>query len=150
MNEQQVKDIATQVFKDLSTQAQFNVTPVPIHLHNQIDSPKIPPTSVTGFVALPANNPNGVVSPVTLDTQKVNNFDTTKGINQQPLYAYPLNIIYGYGVGVHSAFNGGDASEGSVICFSNAGTTAQLFIKVQTGNSPDTFIWRGVTLPLTA
>lgn len=157
MNEDQVKKIAKQVFDEQLAQTQYGFSSIPFHIHNQTDSPILPPTSVGGFVPLPANNPTGVVSPKVLnpsgpgtESQIVNHRATTHAQQPPAVYVFPVPIIYGYGVGGYSAFNGGDAPIGSLVCFSNAGTTAQLFIKVQTGESPDTFIWRGVTLPLTA
>lgn len=149
MNEQQIRGLIEQVFDEKLKQTQYNVASIPYHVHNQTDSPRIPPTSVIGYVPLPSTT-GGIVNPVILDTQIINNRATTNKPNPPEIDVYPLPIIYGYGVGVHSAFNGGDAPVGSLVCFSNAGTTAQLFIKIQTGESPDTFIWRGVTLPVTA
>lgn len=156
MDEKKMRQIAEEVFNEKLNETQFGFTSIPYHVHNGTDSPVILPLSVTGFASLPANNPDGIVSPTTLDTQIFTfNSKTVNGsggldnkTRASAVYIYPTPIIYGYGVGTHSAFNGGDAPYGTLICFSNAGTTAQLFIKIDDGTS--TGIWRGVTLPLTA
>lgn len=105
MDEQKIKDIAIQVFKEQLGQSQYKVTSVPAHSHNQTDSPRIPPTSVTNFAALPAGE-TGVLSK--------NNISISF-----PPYGiiYPIPVIRAVGVGPFSAFNGGDAPLGSMIVF---------------------------------
>ena len=139
LTEQQVRDIATEVFQTLSAQSQFNVASIPSHIHNQTDSPRIPPTSVTNFVPMSGfktgtlGNTSGVISPDNI------------GVSTPPYsIIYPTPIIHGYGVGDFSQFNGGTAPVGTLIGFMTDALVWQLWILM-----PDD-TWRGVNLPLTA
>ncbi len=121
IDEQKVKEIALKVFQEQLGQSQYQVTAVPAHSHNQTDSPRIPPTSVTNFVALPANNAvtPDAVSPKNgvLSSGNISPFNPPYGI------IYPTPVIIGFGSGGgspdYSAFNGGIAPTGSLVAFFN-------------------------------
>lgn len=142
MDEAKMKQIAEEVFTEKLRQTQYGFQSQPYHIHSGTDSPRLPFASIVNTLPLPARNPDGVISPIILDTQVFTlgtaAVDGAGGLLNKPLqstvYIYPTPIIYGYGVGVHSAFNGGDAPFGTLLCFSNQGTNAQLFIKVDDGN----------------
>ncbi len=124
------KEIADAIAKYANDQ-KYAVTQVPVHTHNGIDSPKIDADDIPQFVPLPAT-PGGVVSPDVLDTQTIN--DIVLGSQNPPtIYVNPVPIIYGYGVGVHSAFNGGDAPNGSAVFFENGLSLSKLYIKTEYG-----------------
>lgn len=143
MNEDKIREIALQVFQEQLAQTQFNVSSVPYHEHNQTDSPRLPPTSIINFVALPATTDN-----VTSGVLSKNNISVST-----PPYGiiYPTPVIRGVGAGVFNAFNGGDAPFGSFVCFmpNNATTNPpQLWIRLENTLGDPT--WYGVNLPLTA
>lgn len=140
------KQQATAVFNDLGTQ--YNVGKVPTHMHNGVDSLKIPPTSVEVFQVLPGTT-GGVVAPGTLGNQVVTQGPTERGygnfatVSQAVFPVYPIPIIYGNGVGVDSLFNYGDAPDGTMIFFDNGLTLSGLYIKTANGwygFTPDTFV----------
>lgn len=135
--QKEARVIATQVYKELG--AQYAVPKVPVHIHNGIDAPKIPGSSVQTFIAIPGTG-DGVFSESSLQAQFVN---TQDGIFPNPgnVYVPQVPIIYGFGVGTNSAFNYGSAENGTMIIFNNLGTT-QLWVMVDE-------TWRGVDLPLT-
>jgi hypothetical protein len=138
MDEQKIKKIALEVFQSQLKQSQYQVTPVPVHIHNGTDTPRIPPSSVINFVSLPSTvSTNGVLSPDNI------------GVAQPPFATiYPLPIINGYGVGAFSQFNGGDAPYGSMVGFQNGSTVQQLWV-MMTDNAGDPQ-WKGIDLTLTA
>lgn len=151
MDEIKMRQIAEQVFTEKLRATQYGFQSQPFHTHNGTDSPNLPFASISNTVPLPARG-TGVISLTTLNTQTftlgTEAVNGSGGLLNKPLkstvYVYPTPIIYGYGVGVHSAFEGGDAPFGTLLCFSNAGTMAQLFIKVDDGNGTGG-VWFGFT-----
>lgn len=137
MVRKEARDIATQVYKELGTK--FGVPSVPLHVHNGSDAPKIPSSSMANFISIDGT-PGGVFSQSILAGQFVN---TQNGIFPNPptTYIQQVPIIYGFGVGAASAFNGGTATNGTMLIFNN-GATTQLWVMVDDA-------WRGVDLPLT-
>lgn len=135
------KQQATAVFNDLGTQ--YNVGKVPTHMHNGVDSLKIPATSVEQFQLLPATD-GGVANPTVLGNQVITQGSTERGygnlatVSQAVFPVFPIPIIYGNGVGVDSQFNGGDAPDGTVVFFDNGLTLSGLYIKTSNG-------WYGFT-----
>lgn len=123
---------------------------VPPHSHNDTDGFKINPMDLIGFNAvITTNNKNlvpetgkyeyGYASPLNIGSTG----QLTQSIVNVNNATYPIPYVLGFGVGVFSAFNGGFAENGTLIAFSNAGTTGQLWIRIE-GK------WKGVALPLTA
>lgn len=145
---QVAQEEALKVYNKQATQ--YAVPKVPYHVHNGIDSPQLTPLAMNFLGYLPANS-GGVIDPAVLDTQTATwkQFTLDDGgvigvsSNQPQIPVFQLPVIYGYGVGGHSAFNGGTAPEGTMVVFSNAGTTGQIFVMIQG-------TWRGITLDLTA
>ena len=137
MNEDKIKQIALQVFQEQLAKTQFDVSSMPYHTHNQTDSPRIPPTSVLNFVNLPATK--GTETSGVISTDNI-------GVSYPPFpTVYPIPIITGYGVGVYSQFNGGEAPVGSSLMFQNVGLDLyQLWIR--TVDADDVPIWVGVDL----
>lgn len=116
----------------------FGVGDTPLHKHNGVDAPKLPLSSIDGFLTLPANGA-GVLSPSGIGIPDGNNGQSvnTSGIGIPPTVIIPQTpIIYGHGVGSWSQFNGGDAPLGTMLFFENGGTIAGLWINI--GGS-----WRG-------
>lgn len=141
MNETQVRQIFQEMFQQQTGQTQYQVSSIPSHVHNGIDSQKIPPTSVTNFIPLPANNTGDSTTAGVLSTNNI-------GVSTPPFnIIYPFPVIRGYGVGTFSGFNGGTAQFGSAVIFMND-TLYQLWIRLEQGDG--TPIWAGVTLDLTA
>ncbi len=88
------QDEARQVYNELGSQ--FDVNKTPIHVHNGIDSPRIPPASLQIVQFLPANS-GGVLSPAILGGQVVDN-PAEAGFGNPatvPIVAAP--VIYGFG-----------------------------------------------------
>jgi len=107
------------------------------HKHTGLDSLKIPIGSIE--TAGPLNGgTTGVLSPDVLGNQKVNNEYTTDKKNPNTINTIPLNIIYGFGVGTESAFNAGDAPNGTILFFENGLTLSGLWIKTENG-------WYGIS-----
>lgn len=144
MDENTIRQIVRDEIAKAAQQAQYTVTRVPVHTHNNTDAPNIPSSNVTGFQSLPAQ-PNqspsgGVISLLMLDGQTVNGIPNTPSSSNPPaVYTYPVPFIWGYGVGTHSAFNGGTAPEGTLIAFHNGDGINQLWIMMESK-------WRGVNL----
>lgn len=124
--------IAQEVYTQNGTQ--YGVGNIPIHIHNNIDAPNIPPISVTGFLNLPATY-GGVVAPTTLGNQIVTQGSSSRGfgrfqsVGNATFPIYPIPIIYGNGGGVDSEFNGGQAPEGTVVFFNNGPASSGLYIR---------------------
>jgi len=141
--QQEAKKAAQDVYNQKGTQ--YNIPSVPTHSHNNIDSPSLPATSINGFAPLPATV-GGVVSPGTLGNQGVAQGAINVGYGylatgvQASFLAYPLTVIYGHGAGADSAFNGGDAPEGTVLFFNNGDNQALNQLWVRAGGK-----WRGFT-----
>ncbi len=153
MNEQEIRKIIQEEIKKAAQTAQYGVTRVPVHTHNNIDSPNLPPHSVTGFQNLPANQTPAASAGVlgVLAGQSVSGppsdplviSPSTIPTLLPQISVFPIPIIYGYGVGVHSAFNGGEAPNGTVLFFSNGLTLSGLWVKTPDGwygFSPDSLI----------
>lgn len=99
MNEQDIRNIVQDEIAKAAQKAQYGVTRVPVHIHNNIDAPNIPQYSITGFVPLPGID-NSIASPTLLNGQALVFGDTafsTPYINYANIFTYPLPIIYGYG-----------------------------------------------------
>ncbi len=125
---------ATYNFNKNLASSQYTVSPIPSHIHNGIDTNKIPPTSVTNFTALPANNvtPTVIVSPFNgvISSNNISAGNSPYGI------IYPTPIVVGFGAGGgspnYSIFNGGTALNGSMVAFFNESTRfGQLWIALE-------------------
>lgn len=131
MNEDQVRKIV----QDEMQKAQYNVSNVPFHVHNQIDSPNIPAISVTDFVSLPSNNTSNDTAGVPDPYAGVISDDNISPFEDAfPNVVYPTTVIGGFSPGDYSNFNGGDAPLGTLIGFYNAntlGTVSQLWIALE-------------------
>jgi len=141
MDEQNLNKIIDQRIQNYMTQKQFNLSKIPNHEHNGTDTPNIPISSIKESIIINGKT-NGVFNSDILDTQKVNLEYTSNIPNPKTISMLPINVIYGYGVGVHSAFNGGDAEVGTMIFFDNA-TNSRLWIKTING-------WYGIPYDMTA
>lgn len=151
MNEDQIRKIASEVYFELGTQ--YGVASIPTHSHNNIDTNSIPALSVNGFQALSGKNgpsvaTSGVLSPKALGNQGVAQGSTLIGYGYlatgkiAQFITFPVPIIYGHGVGVDSAFNGGIAPAGTILLFNNPGTSTQLWANIDGTNAG----WHSVTL----
>lgn len=141
LNQEQVEKIAIDVFNRMSTQSQFNVSPVPSHTHNGTDTVKIPPTSVTNFAPL-----SGFKSGTVGDTSGVLSSDNI-GVATPPYpIIYPVPVIPGYGVGSFSQFNGGSAPFGAMVLFENEGIPLyQLWVRLVDGVGNPLWVGTGLT-----
>lgn len=144
MDENKIRQIVKEEIKLAAQQAQYTVTRVPVHSHNSIDSPTLNPTSVQGFTPLPSNETPTASAGVLglLAGQTVGGPpNTNASFNPPSVVVYPIPIIYGYGVGVHSAFNGGEAPQGTVLFFDNNGVKSLSFLYIKTLNG-----WAQITV----
>lgn len=137
MTPEQIKSLIQSEIQRMGAAGRFQLASVPRHIHNGADAPKIPGTSVTSLLTVPSGP--GDVLGNTLDTQS---FSYLGKIGQTPVLALPLGVIYGYGAGVHSAFNGGDAPDGTMLLFTNGDAASYLVIK-SSGSSSG---WFGINL----
>ena len=133
------KEIQTEFAKLYHQYAnKYGVASVPLHRHNGSDSPIIGNASIFNFTALPAT-PGGVANEDVLDAQVINNpaqnADGNKNPNPANIYVMPIPIIYSSsGVGPGSAFEGGDAPQGTLVFFDGANATLSgLWAKTQNG-----------------
>lgn len=120
--------------------SRFQLSPVNTHTHTGrgSDAPNIPGTSVTAFQQIPTDG-SSVLGPNSLNTQ---NFSYLGQLNSTPVLTVPLVEISGFGVGVHSAFNGGTAPEGTMVLFTNGDSLSFLCIKSEQSSTG----WYGVNL----
>lgn len=97
-DKQEIRQMIQQEIASSAQKAQYSVTRVPVHTHNNIDSPNVPPHSVIGFQTLTGTQ-GGVANPEVLNQQILAFGDVTNAGNPQytNLYQYPLPIIYGDG-----------------------------------------------------
>lgn len=140
MDENRVRQIIAEEIAKAASSGRFSLTSIPRHTHNGADSPIIPGTSVSSLLPVPGN-PGNVLGLDTLDTQT---FSYLGELNKTPILMLPLGIIQGFGVGTHSAFNGGTAPEGTMVLFTNGPTLSFLCIKVSTDVTASG--WLGVNL----
>lgn len=120
----------------------FNQTPY--HLHNQTDSPQLPPSSTKGFVPLPSipnhgttpATTNAVFSAINLTDETVNN-PTSQSQTPAQSYVYPMPLIFG---GISTTFSGGVAPTG-VYLGSITSSGYEFWIRFDDS-------WHGVNLPL--
>ncbi len=139
-------DMAQKIVDETLNKAQYTVPDVPDHHHNGQDSTQLDPESITTVLNLPATK-GGVVSPTTLVNQLVGqgpalvgfgNLNTGNTAQQSAKFvSFPVPIIYGHGVGTDSQFNGGDATQGTMVFFDNGATLSGLWILLSDGT------WRG-------
>lgn len=154
---------AVEVFNTLGTQ--FDVGKIPADPHNGTASSQIPISSILESIPINGFSGNctingfndeascvgaggtwregGVFNTVQLDTQKVNNEYSSGKRNPATSYILPINIIYGFGPGVHGAFNGGNAEPGTMVFFENGLILSSLWIKTING-------WYGISPDLKA
>lgn len=142
MDEQKIRKIIQEEITNYLTLKQFNISKIQGHEHNGSDVVKIPISSISESIPITGTE-GGVFNKTILDTQKVN-IEYTSGIpNPKTVYTLPVNIIYGNGVGVASAFNGGEAEPGTMVFFENGLTLSALWIKTING-------WYGISPDSTA
>lgn len=136
------KEIKTQLdkfFQEKQKEQQFQISKIQNHTHNGTDTQKIEPSAITSFIPVTGVT-NGVFAKNNLGNQSVN---VQGRITYSPIGVYvpQLPIIYGFGVGVDSQFNGGNAPEGTMVFFNNGSTVNQLWVMADG-------TWRGADFPL--
>lgn len=105
MTPEQISQLIDQKIAAAAQKAQYTVTRVPIHTHNGIDSPTIPPSSEQALVALPASA-SGVASPIVLNGAVVNDYRQASNIllagtsTTPTIYVNPVPLVYGKGSGL--------------------------------------------------
>lgn len=105
MDENKVRQIIQEELQKFTQKSQYSVANVPIHTHNNIDSPNLIQHSVVGFQALPSvvdttSKMPGIANPQFLNGQSLafgDVFINTNSPQYTNIYTYPLPIIYGYG-----------------------------------------------------
>lgn len=120
---------------------QFTLSKIPAHEHNGSDTVKVPVSSIKEAIPI-TGSAGGVFNSAILGNQTINRLYNSNTSNPSFVYSLPSNVIYGFGVGVDSAFNGGLAEEGTMIVFSNGALSTLWFMLDGT--------WRGVSLNLSA
>lgn len=100
MDENEVRQIVQEEIEKAAQQAQYGVSRVPVHTHNNIDSPNLNQPSITGFTALDGIA-GGVANPDLLNGQALVFGDRVVGskpnISYTNIYNYALPVVYGYG-----------------------------------------------------
>lgn len=135
---QQYAEIQAFVQKEIESQfeklykkyaTKYGVSDTPLHVHNGIDAPNVPNSSMRDFITLPASG-NGVISPDNLAGQ-VYTINTGDGASSDPAQVRipQTPIIYGAGGGPLSQFMGGDAPEGTMLFFNNGVSISGLWIR---------------------
>lgn len=140
----QIRKIVQEELDKRDTKNQFDINLPPIHSHSLTDSSggQIPISSLVESFPITGIE-GGVFNLNSLGKQKINNEYITLRKNPQVTSILPINIIYGNGVGVDSAFNGGDAKPGTMVFFENGLTLSALWIKTING-------WYGISPDMTA
>jgi hypothetical protein len=141
MDEARIKTLIDQGIQTYMNNKQFNLSKVPNHEHNGTDTVKVPVSSIKEAIPI-TGSAGGVFNSAILGDQTINRLYNSNTSNPSFVYSLPSNIIYGFGVGVDSAFNGGLAEEGTMIVFSNGALSTLWFMLDGT--------WRGVSLNLSA
>ena len=99
MEESKIRQLIKEEITNAAKTAQYSVTRVPVHTHNNLDAPNLPQLSVNGFEVLPGT-PNGVANPKLLNGQALTLGDaivSTVAQEYANIYSYPLPVVYGYG-----------------------------------------------------
>lgn len=102
MNENDIRRIAQEVYTQNESRSRFNLTPINNHVHNGIDSQRIPFQNV----GIPLNSATG------LDVVSQNDNAPPPQKFNGPFTIYPIPII---SHGVTGGFNGGTAPEGMML-----------------------------------
>lgn len=141
--QKEIADMFEQQYKQYATK--YGVASVPLHRHNGADAPTIGDESITNFGPLPSTE-GGVANLLVLGGQLFNNevdIATGRSLNGNgsppKVFVMTVPVVYGYGVGSGSAFNGGDAPEGTVLLFSNGDGINQILWRAGT-------TWRGINV----
>lgn len=130
MDENTIRQIVREEIADAAQKAQYSVTRVPVHTHNNIDSANLSPYSITGFQALPGKG-GGVLALAA--GQTVSGPPSDNNILNPPLImVFPMPVIYA--AGAFTSFNTGTAPNGTAIFFDTGSkTTSALWIKTLNG-----------------
>ena len=142
MDEAKIRKIFQEEIQKYMVQKQYSISRIPSHEHNGTDTIKIPLSSIKESAQIPATG-GSVFDPTILAGQYINNEPTSGLPTYKTITVVPQTIIQGFGVGVASAFNGGNAPDGTMVVFANSTSFAQLYIMVNG-------TWRGVALDLIA
>lgn len=133
MDEQQIRKIIREEIASAAQQAQYSVTRVPVHTHNNIDAPNIAPHNIIGFQSLPGcSEGDGIMC---LSTGQSISGPPTDGsiLNPPQIVVFPIPVMYS-GSGGAASFNGGDAPYGTVVLFDTGGAaTTGLYVKTLNG-----------------
>lgn len=113
MEKEEIIQLIQQQIQAEKQNSQYGVSRVPVHTHNNIDSPNLQQHSIVGFQTLPSalgtvEAPDGsmtlvqgVANPALLNGQALTFGDQTVGTegfnSYTSMYVYPLPVIYGYG-----------------------------------------------------
>ena len=125
MTPEEVRRIVRQEMQQAGAANRFQLSPNNRHIHNGQDAPTLPGTSIDAFQQIPTT-PDSVLGINNLGRQT---YFYLGQLGVTPVLTLPLAAINGFGVGVNSAFNGGDAPEGTMILFTNGDTLSYLCIK---------------------
>lgn len=112
MDENRIRQIIQEEISRAAQEAQYSVTCVPTHTHNNIDSPNVPQHGVVGFEAFDGIA-NGVANPTLLQSQNLNFGDVIAnlgGVQRMNVYQYPIPIIYGDGTPTAATLTGTPSS----------------------------------------
>lgn len=133
LNQQQIEQVQA-IVKSMMNQNYTSGFPiVPVQNYSGVGSLQVPPKNLLNFPVVESYEAGQV-------KRIAGGQFLTGGIGW---YGFP--IVNGFGVGTFSAFNGGDAPDGTIMAFTNA-TTNQLYIRI--ANSANGPIWAGVELNL--
>lgn len=146
-----IQQEATRIAKEQIFQNAYSGSPIiPISQSNGNDNLQINSKNVIGFQPLPTVSRQHLVTETGKSEygfSSIQNVGIAGGLSQaienNKSAIYPIPYVLGHGVGIFSAFNGGYAPNGTITAFSNAGTSGQLWIRLE-GK------WYGVNLPLNA
>lgn len=121
------EDIARKVYTEMS--AQFSVPTTSYHIHNNVDSPTLPGSSLIPFQAISSAN-GGVMGYVLSNGQEYSYMGKTYTQPvYSPIYFAPLTIIQGI-VGGADSFIGGNAPLGTLMAFFTAETFFELWLRI--------------------
>ncbi len=129
--EERARAIAEEVYS--ANNVKYGVANTPLHMHNGIDSPRIPPTSIVGYETLPAGL-RGVLAPAQLQGNVL--------INPQ---ANRLAYTYGAPTFVSEGLNGWGGGAGPLMQLPTGGPVDTYFLFANFSSDGD---WHGVELDI--
>jgi len=129
------------IIDDYMYRKQFELSKLQNHEHNGVDCNQLSIVNLLETIVLSGVSGGVVEESLNADqivVQGNNQIDKSGSVpklltsNQAQFTVFPIPVIYGHGVGGSSAFEGGEAKDGTMIFFENGLTLSGLWVKSTT------------------